>query len=218
MCDLGGAMSDHDALLAAVLDRPEDDTPRLILADWLDDQMTPVATARAEFIRIQVELARGKASPTHEDWLARRTLLRRERKFTPLRDEWFAPVVRRFDGVTVARGFVERVRTPMSAFLEHAAELFAAHPVTEVVIYDRRPYFQPPPYANPVPQPVEWDACWLDNQEPGLAWHLPKPIFRLLPERYFAFEQYDDAETPEDAANAALSVACIQYGRQLGRR
>ena len=30
-------MTDLDALLAAVIDCPEDDTPRLVLADWLDD-------------------------------------------------------------------------------------------------------------------------------------------------------------------------------------
>lgn len=42
-------------LLATVLDRPEDDTPRLVYADWLeehDDQ------PRAEFIRTQCELER----------------------------------------------------------------------------------------------------------------------------------------------------------------
>lgn len=30
-------MTDRDALYATILDRPEDDTPRLVLADWLDD-------------------------------------------------------------------------------------------------------------------------------------------------------------------------------------
>lgn len=34
-------MSDLDALVAAALDRPCDDTPRLVLADWLDDHGHP---------------------------------------------------------------------------------------------------------------------------------------------------------------------------------
>jgi uncharacterized protein (TIGR02996 family) len=43
------------ALLGAVADTPEDDTPRLILADWLEEHGEG---ARAEFIRVQCELAR----------------------------------------------------------------------------------------------------------------------------------------------------------------
>lgn len=48
-------MSDGDALLAAVKATPDDDTPRLVYADWLDDCGEG---DRAAFIRVQVELAR----------------------------------------------------------------------------------------------------------------------------------------------------------------
>jgi uncharacterized protein (TIGR02996 family) len=48
-------MSDRDALLAAVFIRPDDDAPRLVYADWLDEHAEP---AQAAFIRAQVELAR----------------------------------------------------------------------------------------------------------------------------------------------------------------
>src|SRR5262245_19015896 len=47
--------AEADALLAAVLNRPEDDAPRLIYADWLDEHGRP---ERAAFIRIQVEHSR----------------------------------------------------------------------------------------------------------------------------------------------------------------
>jgi uncharacterized protein (TIGR02996 family) len=43
-----------DALLKSVLASPEDDLPRLVYADWLDEHGDP---ARAEFIRTQIELA-----------------------------------------------------------------------------------------------------------------------------------------------------------------
>jgi len=48
-------MSDEKALLAAIWEHPHDDTPRLVYADWLQENGQP---ERAEFIRVQVELAR----------------------------------------------------------------------------------------------------------------------------------------------------------------
>ncbi|MCE9562799.1 MAG: TIGR02996 domain-containing protein [Planctomycetes bacterium] len=39
------------ALLDAVKDNPDDDTPRLVLADWLDEQDEPLDAERAAFIR-----------------------------------------------------------------------------------------------------------------------------------------------------------------------
>lgn len=49
--------SDLDALLAAVLASPEDDTPRLVYADALEERAGPGDVKRAEFIRVQCELA-----------------------------------------------------------------------------------------------------------------------------------------------------------------
>lgn len=50
-------MTDNPALVAAVCDRPDDDTPRKVYADWCDDQGDPGLAARAAFIRAQVRLA-----------------------------------------------------------------------------------------------------------------------------------------------------------------
>jgi uncharacterized protein (TIGR02996 family) len=49
-------MTDEPALLAAIAARPDDDTPRLVYADWLDDHGD---ADRAEFIRLQCALAQG---------------------------------------------------------------------------------------------------------------------------------------------------------------
>jgi uncharacterized protein (TIGR02996 family) len=50
------------AFLQDVREHPEDDTPRLILADWLDDFGDATDQARAELIRLQCRLAQlGKA-------------------------------------------------------------------------------------------------------------------------------------------------------------
>lgn len=48
-------MSERDALLAAIRGAPDDDTPRLVWADWHEDRGRPLY---AEFVRAQVELAR----------------------------------------------------------------------------------------------------------------------------------------------------------------
>src|SRR5437762_7367117 len=48
-------MSDEQGFLAAIREHPDDDTPRLVYADWLDDHGD---ADRAEFIRVQCELAR----------------------------------------------------------------------------------------------------------------------------------------------------------------
>ena len=49
------SMSDAAALLAAIRQAPDDDAPRLVYADWLDEHGQP---ERAEFIRVQCALAR----------------------------------------------------------------------------------------------------------------------------------------------------------------
>lgn len=49
-------MNDGDALLAAIRAHPDEDTPRLAYADWLDETGSP---ARARFVRRQIEQADG---------------------------------------------------------------------------------------------------------------------------------------------------------------
>ena len=47
-------MTEHPGSLADIIAHPEDDTPRLIYADWLDDHGQ---SERAEFIRLQCSIA-----------------------------------------------------------------------------------------------------------------------------------------------------------------
>ena len=48
------------ALLDAIKDNPDEDTPRLVLADWLDEQDNELDSERAGFIRAEVGAAREK--------------------------------------------------------------------------------------------------------------------------------------------------------------
>lgn len=51
-------MGEREALLAAVIADPDDDLPRLVYADWLEERRAGSDVARARLIRLQIELAR----------------------------------------------------------------------------------------------------------------------------------------------------------------
>src|SRR5262245_30974911 len=53
---------EYDALYAAVCAAPDDDTPRLVLADWLDEHDDP---DRAAHIRAEVQLHRLRENDPH---------------------------------------------------------------------------------------------------------------------------------------------------------
>jgi uncharacterized protein (TIGR02996 family) len=61
-------MTDRDALLRSICANPDDDAPRLIYADWLDEHGDPL---QAEFIRLQIEFARC-SEPSRRKLLAAR--------------------------------------------------------------------------------------------------------------------------------------------------
>jgi uncharacterized protein (TIGR02996 family) len=123
-------MSDQDALLAAIAAEPDDDTPRLAYADWLDENDEPT---RAEFIRVQVEVARVETLPRimfneHIGLFGRQDELlttRRQELLGPLAG---VPATR----VEFHRGFVAEVDVRVDAFLRHAAALAAVRPAVRL--------------------------------------------------------------------------------------
>jgi uncharacterized protein (TIGR02996 family) len=72
-------MSEERALLRAICDDPDDDGVRLVYADWLEERGGPDDLARAEFIRVQVALARmADDDPARPGLLVRERLLLNE--------------------------------------------------------------------------------------------------------------------------------------------
>src|SRR5262245_1252595 len=65
-------MSDEKALLAAIWEHPHEDTPRLMYADWLDEQGGDSNAARAELIRVQCELEHLAGDDPRYDGLEKR--------------------------------------------------------------------------------------------------------------------------------------------------
>lgn len=119
-------MHEGPALLAAVLAHPDDDTPRLIYADWLEENGCP---ERAEFIRIQIELAR-RPNLTLQARESALLAAHAERWLAPLRTP-DGPLFGEAHGV-FRRGFVETVWMTAGRFLERAGVLFAQTPVREL--------------------------------------------------------------------------------------
>lgn len=69
-----GRLDEHEAFLRAIFDAPEDDTPRLVYADFLEENGEP---ERAEFIRVQCRLA---PWPTPYDGTGTAEIRKRERE------------------------------------------------------------------------------------------------------------------------------------------
>src|SRR5438270_1223294 len=105
------------AFLNAIRDDPDDDTPRLVYADWLDEQGGIANAARAEFIRVQVGLARldetAPARPALED---RENELLRAHEVV-----WVGDVPRGFGGWRFGCGFVIELTGPSAGFVTPGA-------------------------------------------------------------------------------------------------
>ena len=114
-------MTPDDAFLHDIIESPEDDTSRLIYADYLDERGDP----RGEFIRVQIELAR-----LPQDHPRRQELAARERQLYQKKGtEWTGPL-RAWAGFRdFRRGFVECINLAVEDFLEHTEIIFLAAPV-----------------------------------------------------------------------------------------
>jgi uncharacterized protein (TIGR02996 family) len=142
-------MSPDEVLLRAVLAEPEADAPRLAYADHLLTSSRPADQARAEFIRVQVDLARLPADDPR--WPG---LVGRERELLDqYRAAWEKPLRDRFRPSLATpgrwlrshlfgggglwgfrRGFVEHIHAPAASFRAEDAAIFGHTPVRRVVL------------------------------------------------------------------------------------
>lgn len=123
-------MATEQAFLQAIREHPEDDLPRLVFADWLDEHGQP---GRAEFIRIQCELAKPTTvGPRHQSLKGRSDELE-----AAYRREWVGLLQDHLPrAATFRRGFVDRVYVSDSqldrAILPALHDAFSRHPVTHL--------------------------------------------------------------------------------------
>src|SRR6476620_2551512 len=126
---VGGPMPDDDAFLRAIIANPDDDLPRLVYADWLDEHGEP---ERAEFIRVQCELAGVRGDMARFEKLFTRS----EQLLAVHRPRWLGPLADLVEHATFLRGFVIQVTLPAAAFLVHADAIWHLAPVQRVKLKD----------------------------------------------------------------------------------
>src|SRR5262249_23583126 len=115
------------AFLEDICAHAEDDAPRLVFADWLEENGQP---HRAEFIRLQCRLA-----TMGEDDPERSALEDREWELaTVYRDEWRegVPAWARKEPFAFRRGFVGRLSMTATQFLKHGEAPFRVVPLEEL--------------------------------------------------------------------------------------
>jgi uncharacterized protein (TIGR02996 family) len=127
----GTMTSDERAFLDAIREQPNDDTARLVYADWLTENGR---SDRAEFIRADIELAR--TPPTTEaDERRRRVLLERRAELLKRhKTAWLAPFSPFAKESAFERGFVQALEVPANTFLQNAERWFAITPLTRVKV------------------------------------------------------------------------------------
>jgi uncharacterized protein (TIGR02996 family) len=145
--------ADREGLLQAILDNPDDDTPRLVYADWLEDNGD---AEQARFIRTQIELAR---LPEYDPqrirrWYEERDLVTGEPFRRRLLKELELPAG---EFLGYRRGFPWQVGTNnLRDFVAFAPKLFARYPIQALSL--RADYEGRPPDLSPLA-----DCPWLSR-------------------------------------------------------
>lgn len=228
-------MNTGELLLRAILTDPADDHARLVYADYLDE-VAGRHTERAEFIRVQVELAGLPTCdaeggiycsrcqlPTGYGRYAKRCRgavcrLRMREYYTSRRYlvwDWCRSIPAG-SWNKYHRGFVESVTCTVADFMRNARALFLQHPIIRVTLTDRQP-----------------DLFDLSDGAASRVWNrqdtapltdadslLPRELYDTLPEDNSVADVFGPVGPGEwfcrDTAHAldALSEACVRYGRQ----
>ncbi|AWM39226.1 hypothetical protein GobsT_24810 [Gemmata obscuriglobus] len=123
-------MSEREALWGAVCEHPEEDTPRLMFADWLLEHGDAADRTRAEFVRLQVGLARGQF-----DGPKRIAALQRVVELLSANDDRWRAEVPQVPGAYATgnydRGLISTLRV-MDQIEFRAAEAFRVVPVSHL--------------------------------------------------------------------------------------
>ena len=122
-------MMQDEAFLEAIRQAPDDDAPRLIYADWLEEHGQP---ERAEFIRLECERERvPEHSPRWHELVSRASPLYKKHQV-----EWLGSLSEILSTYAFSRGFLEFVGLPAEQFLKHADAIFRLGPIQEVSLDD----------------------------------------------------------------------------------
>jgi len=220
-------------LLGFIRTHPESDGLRLLAADWLD---ADGQCARADFIRVQCALASlmkeypdsSASRPEYDEFMAIQAGLTRvicstltQGVIHPAQVTWeqtedgWVTITGGGAAIEYDRGFAARCLMDSSVFLAKAGELFRNNPITYVRLTDKMPVR--------VAEGWWWaDSCLNPADPTSCTGYLPPDLYEALLEgdrsgrrRSVPRSAADLTFPTQDAAIAALSGACLVYGRAL---
>jgi uncharacterized protein (TIGR02996 family) len=128
-------MADLESLYAGICAHPDEDTPRLVLADWLDEQGDKPAAFRADLIRTHCRLARMEPwSPEwrelNEHWGALSVKFEGQKAENKL--PWAAHLKGRVRAWALERGLVGHLTLFSKRFVNEGDSYFEQDPVRSV--------------------------------------------------------------------------------------
>lgn len=119
---------DQHSFLQAIIEDPDDDGPRLIYADWLEEQGDP----RGEFIRVQCELERlGEDDPRRLQLETRQCVLLAEHQ-----NQWAGSLREFVHRFWFRRGFIDKIQIGAEQFLANAELVFGTTPLSQVAFHN----------------------------------------------------------------------------------
>jgi uncharacterized protein (TIGR02996 family) len=116
------SLNTQAAFIETIIENPEDDTPRLVYADWLDEHGDP---ARAELIRVQCRLEYGTCQGADLSDAYRRG----EELLAAHKNRWLQPLGLQPNEAEFERGFVVDVDLAAAKFLALADALMSGTPL-----------------------------------------------------------------------------------------
>jgi uncharacterized protein (TIGR02996 family) len=213
------------AFVRDIAENPGDDTPRLIYADWLEENGEP---ERAEFIRTKYppllvgqhrevtrwyryakKLLADVTPKSWQIWPINYPDRRAGLSFPAAEGGCHFSCSRTPFVVALRHGFVCAVATHSRSFFKVAARLFASQPIESVVLLDAWP------------EDHEGRRFWIHRKHGRQvdAYYLRDSLFYLLPGDVLPACNRPNAPHTSHAcreeAYEALSEACIRYGRGL---
>jgi uncharacterized protein (TIGR02996 family) len=133
----------------ALQQNPEDDALRLVFSDFLEDRGDDASLARAELIRVQVELAALSPLTPGSAERAEALTARQNELIAQWQRAWLGDWAEVLHGWTFRRGLVETVQADASVFLDNAEEWFAEWPTLTVAKLTRAGEHLPELAASP---------------------------------------------------------------------
>jgi uncharacterized protein (TIGR02996 family) len=121
------------AFLARIREQPDDDGPRLVFADWLDEKGDP----RGQLIRVQCAVARlPENDPRRAEWSIQEQAL-----LDKFRAGWIAALNGLAPECEYRRGLIESISVISSAFVDRGSEIHAIGSIRRVRFLEARRCF-----------------------------------------------------------------------------